>query len=125
MGYHLYLLVSPGQVTPGHLLGFFYMMMLFLQGSLFMTRFHVNRWWTLSLEFFMVVHGVTVAWFAAAGLSSQWGQFLFGGMAVFLITQMYGVPFKRWPKIAMVLVTLAVAVWYYDIHPDELQRLPG
>jgi hypothetical protein len=114
----------PVEVTPGHLLGLFYMMMLFLQGSLFMTRFHVNRWWTLTLEFFVVVHGVTVAWFAASGLSSQWGQFLFGGLAVFLVTQMHGVPFKRWHKLAMAAITVAIGVWYYGLYPDELASVP-
>ena len=54
----------PIEITPGHLMGLFYMMMLFLQGSLFMTRYHVNRWWTVFLEFFAVIHGTTVAWFA-------------------------------------------------------------
>ena len=32
----------PIEITGGHLMGLFYMMMLFLQGSLFFTRFHVN-----------------------------------------------------------------------------------
>ena len=34
--------------TPGHLVGFFYMFLLLLQGSLFLTRAHINRVWTLS-----------------------------------------------------------------------------
>jgi hypothetical protein len=114
----------PVEVTPGHLMGFFYMMMLFLQVSLFMTSFHVNRWWTLWLEFFMVVHGVTVAWFAVQGLSSQWAQFLFGGLGVFLVTQMYGVPFKRWHRVVITLACVAGAAWFYGLNPAELESLP-
>jgi hypothetical protein len=114
----------PIEVTPGHLMGFFYMMMLFLQGSLFMTRFHVNRWWTLFLEFFIVIHGTTVAWFALLGLEPRWAQFLFGGMAVFLITQMYGVPFKRSHKILITLVTLGGGAWYYLLNQDMFASIP-
>ena len=91
----------PVEGTPGHLLGFFDMFLLLLQGRLFMTRYHVNRWWTLGLEMMMVVHGTTVAYFAVAGLEGRWSHFLFGGLAVFLITQMHGVPFKRWQKIVV------------------------
>jgi len=31
--------------TSGHLIGFLYMFMLLLQGSLFFTRIHINKWW--------------------------------------------------------------------------------
>jgi hypothetical protein len=115
----------PIETTPGHLLGFFYMFMLFVQGSLFMTRYHINRWWTLMLEFFMVVHGAIVGFAAMAGLNGQWAHFLFGGMAVFLITQMHGVPFRRWQKVAMTVATVAVGAWYYAQNLDQLERLPG
>ncbi|NND53873.1 MAG: hypothetical protein HKN56_02755 [Gammaproteobacteria bacterium] len=114
----------PVEVTPGHLLGFFYMFLLLLQGSLFMTRYHVNRWWTLSLEMMMVLHGTTVAYFAVAGLEARWSHFLFGGLTVFLITQMHGVPFKRWQKAAIVAAILMGAAFYYTSHIEELARIP-
>ncbi len=113
----------PVEVTPGHLMGFFYMFMLFLQGSLFLTRYHINRWWTMFLEFFMVIHGTTVAYFALAGLEPRWGQFLFGGLAVFLITQMHGVPFKGWQKILITALSVCGAAWYYLLRPESLQSL--
>ncbi len=109
----------PIEVTPGHLMGFFYMFMLFLQGSLFYTRYHINRWWTVFLEFFFVIHGTTVAYFAVAGLESRWGRFLFGGLAIFLITQMHGVPFKRWHKGLISLLAVAAAAWYYSLRPAD------
>ena len=116
----------PFETTPGHLMGFFYMFMLFLQGSLFLTRYHVNRWWTLTLEFFMTVHGTTVAWAAMHGLpESRWSHFLFGGLAVLIVTQMHGVPLKRWHKLAITFTTLFFAVWYYALNPDKLADLPG
>ncbi len=40
----------PMEATSGHLIGFLYMLLLLLQGSLFFTRVHVNRWWTFALE---------------------------------------------------------------------------
>ena len=36
--------------TSGHLIGFFYMFLILIQGSLFLTRAHTNRVWTLCLE---------------------------------------------------------------------------
>jgi len=115
----------PIEVTPGHLMGFFYMFMLFLQGSLFFTRYHVNRWWTLFLEFFFVIHGTTVAYFAVAGLEARWGRFLFGGLAVFLLTQMHGVPFRRWQKLLLAAVMVGGGAWYYTLNPQSLPSLGG
>jgi hypothetical protein len=114
----------PLETTPGHLMGFFYMLMLFLQGSLFFTRFHVNRWWTVWLEFFAVIHGTTVAYAAIQQSGTQWSTFLFGGIAVFLITQMHGVPFRRWHKALITLACLAGAAWYYALHLDMVQNIP-
>ena len=114
----------PIEITGGHLMGLFYMMMLFLQGSLFFTRFHVNRWWTVFLEFFMVIHGTTVAWLAIQQSGDQWSNFLFGGLAVFLITQMHGVPFKRWQKIAIGTIIVSGTAWYYGLHMEMINNLP-
>ena len=115
----------PVATTPGHLMGFFYMFMLFVQGSLFMTRAHVNRWWTGFLEFFVVIHGATVAWFAVAGQGGpNWAQFLFGGLGIFIVTQMPGIAFKRWHRIAIVVGTLLGAVIYYSLNVEQLQHLP-
>jgi hypothetical protein len=115
----------PIEVTPGHLMGFFYMFMLFLQGSLFFTRYHINRWWTVFLELFFVIHGTTVAYFALAGLEPRWGRFLFGGLAIFLLTQMHGVPFKSWQKWAITALCVAGAAWYYIVKPATLGSLGG
>ena len=47
----------PMEATSGHLIGFLYMFLLMLQGSLLFTRAHVNRWWTLVLEVAVLAHG--------------------------------------------------------------------
>ena len=78
--------------TSGHLIGFFYMFLLLVQGSLFLTRAHTNRVWTLILEALVAVHGTLVAVMNANGM---WPMFLFGFLAIFVITQMHGVGLGR------------------------------
>jgi hypothetical protein len=75
--------------TPGHLVGFFYMFLLLVQGSLFFTRAHVNRWWTVTLELMVAVHGALVA-IMTSGPQGMWPMFLFGFLAIFVLTQMHG-----------------------------------
>jgi len=41
--------------TSGHLIGFFYMFLILIQGRLFLTRAHTNRVWTLCLELLVAV----------------------------------------------------------------------
>jgi hypothetical protein len=68
-----------------------YMFLLMLQGSLFLTRAHVNRKWTVVLEVTFAFHGAMVAYLAAQG----WQMFLMGGLAMFIITQMHGLGLSR------------------------------
>lgn len=84
----------PAVSTPGHLAGFFYLFLLLLQGSLFGTRAHVNRWWTVALELLVAVHGTLVAWLSS-GPDGLWPMFLFGFLGVFVITQMHGLGLSR------------------------------
>ena len=80
--------------TSGHLIGFFYMFLILVQGSLFLTRAHTNRVWTLCLELLVAVHGTLVA-IMNSGPNGIWPMFLFGFLAVFVITQMHGVGWSR------------------------------
>jgi hypothetical protein len=84
--------------TQGHLIGFFYMFLLMLQGSLFYTRLHVNRWWMLVQEATVLIHGTLVALMQGNGM---WPMFFFGFAGLFVITQMHGVPLKRWMRWAV------------------------
>lgn len=77
----------PTVATLGHLIGFLYMFLLMLQGSLFFTRVHVNRWWTLVQEVTVLFHGTLVAVQQGNGL---WPMFFFGFAGLFVITQMHG-----------------------------------
>ena len=86
-------------VNPtGHLIGFFYMFLLLLQGSLIYTRVHINKWWTVSLEVIVAVNGTLVA---LVNANSLWQMFAFGFAAIFVVTQMWGLGLKTWSKIAI------------------------
>lgn len=117
----------PMESTSGHLIGFVYMFLLLLQGSVFFTRTHTNRWWTLTLELVVVVHGTLVA-VMNSGPDGMWPMFLFGFLGVFAITQMHGLGLSvrtRWVLAALYLGS-AFAVYYSRSLADlsEIVRVP-
>jgi hypothetical protein len=101
----------PTVSTPGHLLGFFYMFLLLLQGSLFFTRIHINKYWTFVQEIMVLIHGTIVAVYQGAGL---WPMFAFGFGAIFVITQLYGLGLKKWQEYAFVVVYVLTALYVYN-----------
>jgi hypothetical protein len=115
----------PVEMTPGHIAGFAYMSLLLLQSSLFFTRYHTNRWWTMGLETLFVVHGALVAYYIMIeGQGGPWHMFLFGGMAIFLITQLHGLGLGTRGKLVIALPLLAVMGAFYALFPEELIGLP-
>lgn len=115
----------PVELTQGHVAGFAYMTLLFLQGSLFFTRYHVNRWWTMSLEMLFTVHGALVAYFILQkGQNGPWSMFLFGGVTLFLITQMHGLGLSRRGKLIIALPLITVMIVFYTAFPEILGTLP-
>jgi hypothetical protein len=115
----------PVELTQGHLAGFAYMFLLLLQGSLFFTRFHINRWWTMSLELLFVVHGALVAYFIMQkGQNGPWSMFFFGGVTLFLITQMHGLGLSRKGKLLIALPLITIMATFYMIFPEILGGLP-
>jgi hypothetical protein len=100
----------PMENTPGHLFGFLYMFLLLLQGSLFFTRAHVNRYWTVLQEVMVASHGTMVALVAGNG----WSMFLTGFTGVFVVTQMHGLGLSRAARWGIGALYLAgIAVIYY------------
>ena len=118
----------PVEMTAGHLAGFAYMNLLLLQGSLFFTRYHTNRWWTMFLETLFVIHGALVAWFIMnRDEVGPFSMFLFGGVAVFLITQMHGLGLSTRMKWAIALPLIGIMAAFYSQFPEVLMgvtRLP-
>lgn len=105
----------PMEFTSGHLLGFFYMFLLMLQGSLFYTRAHINPWWMVVQELFVLFHGTMVSLMNDDG---GWAMFLFGFFGLFVVTQMYGLPLTKWQRgffwvsyVGSMLVTYSLRGW--------------
>jgi hypothetical protein len=119
----------PVELTSGHIAGFAYMFLLLLQGSLFFTRYHTNRWWTMFLEVVFVVHGALVAAFLMnPGDHEFWSMFLFGGMAIFVITQLHGLGLSKAGKLKLGLPVIAVIGAFYAVYPEYwlgVTRLPA
>ena len=112
--------------TPGHLIGFVYMFFLLLQGSLFFTRAHVNKWWTVSLEGLVLVHGTLVAVGQGNGL---WPMFFFGFAGLFVITQMHGLGLRLPVKLGILAAYLGGVLWVYNDRGwdklNEIIRIPA
>ena len=100
----------PMEPTSGHLIGFFYMFLLLLQGSLFYTRVHTNRWWTVTLEVTVLAHGALVAVMQGNAL---WPMFAFGFGGIFVITQMHGLGLSRWVRWLILGLYMAAALAVY------------
>ena len=115
----------PTEATSGHLVGFFYMFLLLLQGSLFLTRAHVNRWWTVSLEAMVLVHGALVALMQGGGL---WTMFAFGFATMFIVTQMHGLGLSRGARLGWGVAYLGALAGTYGgaqiARMNEVVRIP-
>lgn len=115
----------PMEATSGHLIGFAYMFLLLLQGSLFFTRVHINRWWTLTQEVAVLAHGTLVAIMQGNDL---WPMFAFGFGGIFVITQMHGLKLPRWARGALLGLYVAGALWIYSgrgwVRLNEVIRIP-
>ncbi len=110
----------PVELTSGHIAGFAYISLLLLQGTLFFTRFHINRWWTVSLETLFAIHGALVAYFImteSQGLSAA-GMFLFGGMATFMICQMHGLGLSLRGKLLISAPMIVAMAIFYTLFPE-------
>lgn len=117
----------PMENTSGHLLGFFYTFLLLLQSSLFLTRFHTNRVWTVSLELTVALHGALVA-VMSGGPGGMWPMFLFGFLAIFVITQMHGLGWSRRTRTVAAALYVVSVIGVYAVRDltavHEVVRIP-
>lgn len=115
----------PMENTIGHLIGFLYMFFLLLQGSLFLTRIHINRWWMVVQEVIVLFHGTLVAIYQGNGI---WPMFAFGFAGIFVITQMHGLGLKLWQKGIILALYSGVALFTYSqlgwARLNEIVRIP-
>lgn len=101
----------PMEITGGHLLGFLYMFLLLLQGSLFYTRIHLNHYWKVVSEISVVAHGVMVAILAG----QQWPQFFGGFLGMFVVTQMHGLGLSKATRWTMGLAYIGAILAIYSL----------
>ena len=116
----------PMVFTSGHALGFFYMFMLILQGSLFFTRAHVNKYWMIAQEVMVVIHAVVISVMNDDG---GWAMFLFGFTGLFVVTQMYGLGLKKWQRYAFFTLYIGAVIGTYSQRGwdllNEIIRVPA
>lgn len=111
--------------TTGHLWGFFYTFLLMLQGSLFFTRTHLNRWWMVTQETVVAVHGTLVAVMQGSDI---WPMFFFGFAGLFVITQMHGLRLSLKTRGLILVGYIAGVLWVYSgrgwANLNEIVRIP-
>jgi len=111
--------------TSGHLIGFLYMFLLLLQGSLFLTRIHVNKYWMVVQEATVAIHGTLVAVMQGNNL---WPMFGFGFAGIFILTQMHGLSLPRWLKWSLTALFVGGALLVYNsrgwVNLNEIVRIP-
>ena len=98
--------------TIGHLVGFFYMLMLLGQGALLFTRLHVSLKWSAFLEALVLIHGATVA--LAIQQSPIWIMFMTGFGFMFIGTQLWGLKLSRTMNIVAVGLYAAIVIALYS-----------
>jgi hypothetical protein len=117
----------PLENSSGHLIGFVYMFLLLLQGSLFFTRAHVNRWWTFALEAMVLVHGTLVA-LMQSGAQGIWPMFFFGFFGIVIITQMHGLGLSKTARWLLFGLYAGAVVGVYNWRGwdrlNEIVRIP-
>ena len=120
----------PMESTSGHLIGTFYTLLIMLQGSLFFTRIHVNKWWMFFQEFLVLIHGTLVAFMNHARQpesTNMWKMFFFGFAAMVVVTQMYGLGLKKWQRWAINIGFIGLVMFFYRndyVATNEIIRIP-
>lgn len=80
----------PMENYMGHLFGFMHVWIVMAQGSLAFTHAHKNRYWRMLMESWVFLHGTVIA--TQTIPSPSWAMFCFGFGAVFVVTQVPGLP---------------------------------
>jgi hypothetical protein len=83
------------------------MFLLLLQGGLFFTRIHFNKWWMVVNEFAVLIQGTLVAVMQGNGI---WPMFAFGFGGITIITQMQGLGLSRWIRWALLFTYIGAVL---------------
>lgn len=108
--------------TPGHIFGFFYTMLVLVQGSLMFTRMHNAPRWKFLLEILVLPHAAWIAYFQ--GVNILW-MFLFGFAGLFIVTQMHGLNLKRWLRWTFytAFLALVIVVYFFVRQPSQINEV--
>jgi hypothetical protein len=104
----------PMEGTMAHYMGFMYQFLLLHQSTLLFHEHHRNFNWTIILETFVWIHGLLVALWQR---DPPWLQFGFGFAAIFVITQVWGIPaVLKLPRLVRLVlcggcVALFIVLW--------------
>lgn len=108
----------PVEDTIGHLAGNFYTFMLLIQGSLFFTRFHTNKYWRVLLEVSFSIHGAMVAYIMKE--NDDFGAvLLLTCVGAFAVTQMYGLGLGKIQRWLIITLTVIGIVGYGFLDPER------
>lgn len=95
----------------GHLFGIFHVLIIMVQGSLMFTDAHLNRYWRMILEAWVFLHAAVISTQTLA--TNSWTMFLFGFGAIFVISQLPGLPFmQRWHVAVRLIPCFLFAIIY-------------
>lgn len=115
----------PMENSSGHLIGFFYTFLIMIQGALMFTTMHVNKYWRVVMEVFVLFHGTMVAFMLG---QEAWPMFMFGFAGLFIITQMHGLDLKEWQKWGFLALYIGGILWVYSERGfgqiNEVIRIP-
>jgi hypothetical protein len=102
---------------PQLLSGFFYMFLLFTQLILAYTPIHLDKRWIITLESWVAIHALLVAYFNTAdpniGSSDMWPMFFSGFAFMFVFTYMYAIDMKREYRALVTLAYFVFLIWLY------------
>ncbi|MFW9954456.1 MAG: hypothetical protein ACFFD3_07880, partial [Candidatus Thorarchaeota archaeon] len=89
----------PAVNDPQLLSGFFYMFLLFTQIALAYTPVHIDKRWIITLESWVAIHALIVAYFNTAfpdiASTDMWPMFFSGFAFMFVFTYMYALDVKK------------------------------
>ena len=115
----------PMDSSPALLSGFFFMGLLFIQMVLAYTRMHLNKWWVIFVESYVVVHAtiVAIAQWVDFGINPPiWPMFLLGFLAMLVFTYIHGLGLPKWLRWSIVAAYFVFLVFMYVPQPFGFGR---
>lgn len=95
----------------GHLFGIMHVLIIMVQGALIFTDAHLNRLWRMVLEAWVFLHASVISTQTLG--SNSWPMFLFGFGAIFVISQLPGLPsLQRCHVVVRVIPAVVLAALY-------------